>query len=175
MGTNIHMVAEVRRDGQWRLVTDTLWKGWDDRPTNQPYIHRNYDVFAILADVRNGRGFAGSVTGAGFNPISEPKGVPEDADPATVELDEWDYFKNLGDHSFSWLTVAEMDAYDWDQVTTKAFSEREYVKALRTAYYIQHSWETTYRERAEDFLESLAILRTLGDPEDVRIVFGFDS
>ena len=45
----------------------------------EPYGDRNYNLFAILANVRNGTAFAGCKTGEGFNPISNPKGVPSDA------------------------------------------------------------------------------------------------
>lgn len=229
MGTDIHMVAEVRRDGRWEMVKDCLWDGYGGRKTFRPYTGRNYDLFAMLADVRNGYGFAGSVTGDGFVPVVHPRrGIPDDADPETVEpgTDESgtvyeDTFEYLGDHSFNWLTVRELDAYDWDQTTHKVgvFSESEYVNALRTGkpkswssgawgqtivtltpeqyeemlkggpfekegtlqrdpskrYFIQHRWPITYRDHAEDFLKSLDILRGLGDPDDVRIVFGFDS
>lgn len=39
---------------------------------------RHYDVFSILADVRNGYGFAGVVTSSGFNPITSGRGIPDD-------------------------------------------------------------------------------------------------
>lgn len=39
---------------------------------------RNYDVFSILANVRNGYGFAGVVTSSGFNPITSGRGIPDD-------------------------------------------------------------------------------------------------
>lgn len=42
-----------------------------------PSSNRNYDWFAILANVRNGRGFAGLYTGSGFDVIAEPRGYPE--------------------------------------------------------------------------------------------------
>lgn len=80
------------------------------------YTERNYDLFAILADVRNGRGFAGCDTGEGFVPISAPRGLPFDvSDPVKAESDRWD----VDGHSHSYFTVAELMAYDWTQVTTK--------------------------------------------------------
>lgn len=39
---------------------------------------RNYDVFSILANVRNGYGFAGVLTSSGFNPITSGRGIPDD-------------------------------------------------------------------------------------------------
>lgn len=87
-------------------------KGIDPYPSY--YSGRNYDLFAMLADVRNGRGFAGIKTGEGFNPIAEPKGLPDDASKQMKKAAE-DYGED--GHSHSYLTLAELEKYDWDQVT----------------------------------------------------------
>jgi hypothetical protein len=124
MGCDIHLYVEKKDEtGKWisadKWTPDPcveedeeprMWVHWDDRF----YRNRNYDLFTILADVRNRRGFAGCVTGTGFNPISVPRGIPEDASPEVKrESDHWD-----GDgHSHSWLTIAELKAYDWTQTT----------------------------------------------------------
>ncbi len=78
------------------------------------YDGRNYDLFAILADVRNGRGFAGVKTGDGFNIISDPKGVPSDISSViAADYEEW-----MGDaHSASWFTLRELKEFNWDQTT----------------------------------------------------------
>jgi hypothetical protein len=76
---------------------------------------RNYGLFAILAGVRNGRGFAGVKIGEPTTPISEPRGIPEDASPAYREIAE--HWGSDG-HSHSWLTLAELQRYDWDTNTT---------------------------------------------------------
>lgn len=77
---------------------------------------RNYDAFAILADVRNGSGLAGVRTGGGFNIISEPKVIPLDAsDYFLWKAEQW----NGDGHSFSYLTVKELKEFDWTQVTEK--------------------------------------------------------
>jgi hypothetical protein len=78
------------------------------------YSSRSYYTFSILADVRNGRGFAGCQTGEGFNPICLPKGMPEDASPeVAAECERWE-----GDgHSHTWHTLADLLAFDWKQVT----------------------------------------------------------
>ena len=80
------------------------------------YSSRNYDLFAILADVRNGRGFADVMTGYGFNPISPPRGVPVDCCPEySREVERWD-----GDgHSHSWLILEEILSFDWNQKARK--------------------------------------------------------
>jgi hypothetical protein len=132
MGTDIHMACEVRRNGKWELVKDRVFKNPWYRPdseyswaqeeyTNIPYDNRCYNLFAILADVRNGRGFAGCKIGEFFNPISYPKGYPEDmCDELRGDIDYYDYDDRAGflsnEHSASWLTLKELLDYDWDQM-----------------------------------------------------------
>ena len=81
----------------------------DDPPfmTGHPFQDRNYDVFAVLGNVRNGRGFAGVETGNAIKPISDCRGIPDDADAATLEL-------LSNEHSATWVKLSELDAYDWD-------------------------------------------------------------
>jgi len=106
-----------RFPGTW-VGTYEEWEktrgSYEERSASPLYVGRNYDLFAILADVRNGRGFAGVPTGEGFNPIAEPKGIPEDASPEYKwEAERWD-----GDgHSHSYFTVSELLAYNWKQDT----------------------------------------------------------
>lgn len=83
--------------------------------TSQPYSGRNYDLFAILANVRNGVGFAGVDMGDGFNPIDEPRGVPTNASDFYRKKVE-DYGSD--GHSHSWMTLEDFDEYDWEQTTT---------------------------------------------------------
>lgn len=53
-------------------------------------------------------------TGEGYRPISEPKGIPSDASSDyKMEAEEW----GCDGHSHSYLTVAELKAYDWTQTT----------------------------------------------------------
>jgi len=118
MGCDIHFYAEKRVDGKW--VSADQWEhedGYSHVPSEKEFYNsRNYDLFAILADVRNGRGFAGCKTGNGFNPISHPKGLPEDVSAEVkVASDEMS-----GDgHSHSWFTLVELLTYDWTQVAKK--------------------------------------------------------
>jgi hypothetical protein len=105
MGTDIHLWVEKKNaDNTWSFAQlepwDCDWCGgtgagneWREGATPAPcywcagqkkvnrYSSRNYDLFAMLAGVRNGRGFAGIKTGDGFIPISEPRGWPADLSP----------------------------------------------------------------------------------------------
>lgn len=138
MGIDIHMGVEVRRNGAWKLIKEEVFKNyWYDpnsnmeyfrnmKPfTNIPYSNRNYDLFAILADVRNGTGFAGVKTGEPFNFISEPKGYPDDISKELRHDIEGEYNEDgyddsiphlSNEHSASWLTLKELTDFDWTQI-----------------------------------------------------------
>ena len=138
MGTDITMFAEVRKNKKWTKVGDVFknpWyhedgiiDKWNQPYTDHPYDGRNYDLFAILADVRNGTGFAGCKTSYGFNPISEPKGLPEDVTDEVREL-LWD-----DGYANSYDTLKELKDYDWNQIVTHVgvISEVQYVEMKRT-------------------------------------------
>lgn len=154
MGTDIHLEVERRAGDGWQYVPhverdcwscaldaeraskdagkpvpvsfkkDCFWCHGTGRHREQFYHDRSYSVFAILAGVRNGVGFAGCDTGDPFVPISEPRGLPADMSfelrrRLKADYDDDDDWVSLGDHSFSWLTLDEVLAYDWDQTTKK--------------------------------------------------------
>lgn len=87
------------------------------------YDNRNYALFAILADVRNGYGFAGIKTGEGYKSIDLPRGIPFDS-CNTVQ----DYFGQGWMHSESHVYLNELVNYNWNQTTTRygVVSEKEY-------------------------------------------------
>lgn len=155
MGCDIHIIAEVKENGKWKINQDRVFlnpyykegNGTEmiavddyrkDKFQTQPDDRRNYDWFAILADVRNGRGFAGIKTGEGFDIIAEPRGVPRDASPEwKEEVIGWDSDM----HSKSWLTIQDFDKFDWNQVTIKqgVITLAEY-KKLRGTNECPESW-----------------------------------
>ncbi|MBH9645074.1 hypothetical protein [Burkholderia vietnamiensis] len=111
------MYVEKLIDGKWVAQGNFSRNedGWIDGGM-KIYDGRNYDLFAMLADVRNGRGFAGCKTGEGFNPIAEPKGIPDDAsDEFKAIAEQW----GCDGHSHSYLTLRELLDYDWTQETGK--------------------------------------------------------
>jgi len=86
MGCDIHTIAEIKMNGQWLACRYELANDY-----------RNYDSFAILADVRNYHN---------WSPICSPRGFPAGYDE--------DKFKNIccfdGDRA-SWLLLSEIEAY----------------------------------------------------------------
>jgi len=91
------------------------------------YSDRNYAVFAILGNVRNGRGFAGVYTHDPLPWISDSRGIPENATPETLAV--------LSDeHSGTWCTLAEVLAYDWHRPIHRGgvISLAQYAECKRT-------------------------------------------
>jgi hypothetical protein len=183
MGTDIHLMLEVRRGGKWETVNDALipnhWYREDgqhewEKDKMIPVSEggpRNYDAFAILGDVRNGTGFAGIKAGDGFTPLSSRRGIPEDTEKIVVyasdseEDEDCEITAYLGEHSFSWLTLRELvadDAY-WNQSTLSYGHVATYKEA---AGYYYSQFIPALVEYAEERELSL---------DDVRLVFGFDS
>lgn len=119
MGCDIHLYVEVKKDGKWKSVDKWSWPYDEIKDVSHKdsyYNRRNYSLFAILADVRNGSGFAGIKTGDGFNIISEPKGVPHDISKEVLEICD---FWNGDGHSHSWFTLKELIEFDWTQKTRR--------------------------------------------------------
>ena len=113
MGTDIHVAMQAKQNGQWETVPHQ----YDET--------RHYFLFAWLANVRNGFGFAGVRTFNPIKPIAEPRGLPDDillsgGDEHPVACKELmgrrgayheegeDLAIWLGDHSHSWLTADEI-------------------------------------------------------------------
>lgn len=238
MGFDIHTRGEKRIGGKWKAIGKEFVSSMYDKDseyfsqeqfqhTAEPFAERSYDTFAILADVRNGSGFAGCVTGSGFKYISEPRGLPDDIDiKGHLEITPDEYAQDgedgeiyFGDHSHSWLTLAEIIGFDWNQETHKSGwingptrkkllesgdkwpsnwcggisgGKVEHVSlALLDSrlgegeicqdVYAEYTWPIAYHESCKTFLtktvpslEKIATDEGL-TPDDIRIVFGFDS
>lgn len=197
------------------------------------YRNRNYDVFAMLAGVRNGRGFAGCDLGDGFVPVAEPRGLPGDMseplrklfhDAKEADGDEFDALYDKakadfgafpGEHTPSWLSLRELLDYDLNQVTRMrgvvtvaayaawaetaprkapanycgdVMGERILIADLSllkeppplafdpSVTHVKVAWHETYREAGGCFFSVFVPeLAKHGAPDDVRIVFNFDS
>jgi hypothetical protein len=116
----------------WELEEDY----WSVIRNKRFYGGRNYYLFGILAGVRYDR----------IEPISEPRGVPNDISEAYKEqLNQWE-----GDaHSKSYLTLKELLDVDWSKYET------EYIS---------------------DFLTTIERMKEVDpDPEKVRCLFFFDN
>ncbi|WP_086847005.1 hypothetical protein [Amycolatopsis kentuckyensis] len=124
MGTDIHWRVEKRTAEGWVRAEPLIKNDWFDKFDGEPefkheeiFSDRNYSLFAMLADVRNGYGFAGVDRGDPVTPIDEPRGLPDDVSEALREECE-DY-----GHTPSWFTLAELVAVPWhdNQITLRGW------------------------------------------------------
>ena len=96
----------------------------------------------------------------------------------------------LGDHSFSWVTLKELLDYDLDApVTVRGYVPQETAKRFRETGENPDSWATwtplpgferiewqmPIRQMASLIPRLIEEISVLGDPENVRLVFGFDN
>jgi hypothetical protein len=119
MGCDIHAAIEFKQNGKWHAQTrpnpyvkyNTPETPPDEREpdvTARLHFGRNYDAFAILANVRNGHGFAGIKTGDCFTPLSDGRGLPHDITEAGKHACS-------GEHSETWISLKELLDYDWTE------------------------------------------------------------
>lgn len=151
MGCDIHMYAEVKKNGEWRKVgkifdnpfydpEENLSSSFFARKTDHPYQRRNYLLFSILANVRNAEFVYTEY------PLM-PKGLPKDVSEEVKKKSDENIWGNA-EHSHSWLTLKELIDIKWKQ----------------------------YQPVVNDFVKkTIPDLQKLGNPKDVRIVFWFDN
>lgn len=168
MGCDIHGNLEVKEEGKWKFIEEI------------PNV-RSYDMFGILAGVRN---YVNAM------PISEPRGCPEDiSDGTNKKLEHWDF----DGHSHSWLTYRDFLVYDWSQVfkdgrisTIDKATGKEMSKASYTYLqdhpnpkyvldYLDRLAEDLIPESWEKFLRKMGKLAFKYGSRNVRIVFWFDN
>jgi hypothetical protein len=149
MGCDIHYMAQVQIEpGKWVFRPD--WKFYNDR---------SYNLFGVLANVRNmGK----------FPYISEPRGFPLD-----TELDDYDSSAILGrwmgDHSYTWLSLRELVEFDYDQiVTSQRDGETGPLRDFLPSEYFSNLAILKHELRYVLDTDCLSL-------DDVRILIGFDN
>lgn len=198
MGCDIHAVVErkVTNRDEDGTPYSSRWVSAGD-----PDFGRNYELFAVLADVRNYDD---------IQPVSEPKGLPSfkgrheeygwlqwhDYDEKPSRLFEYHYEDNYEDaHSASWLSLAEIKAYDATQTVDDGRlvvgrGDGGAVTAVCRATTGAHegpvgkrrifTWpgegddKPTVWDRLIAYMENVRTFHDLSD-EEVRLVFFFDN
>lgn len=156
MGCDIHTVTEIKSGDGWKAVL-----------TEEPiFEERCYEWFAFLAGVRN---YGGIPT------LARPRGWPDDPSDYAVELMErWDD----DGHNFSFVTLAELRAFDYSQSVENRRVTRQIAPNCWDGGCTAEPGEgvmTTFREYlGEGFFSELDRLAALGAPE-VRVLFFFDN
>jgi hypothetical protein len=173
MGCDIHSWAEVREGRHWNTVDavfplDDFGKSWEKRShTEHPFDWRSYGMFGFLADVRNY---------SHVPCIQKPVwSLPDDVS----ERVSADYGDDGDYHSLNVITLRTLLEFDYDQT----FWDRRVTKQVAPncfdgAALADEGEGRTLTIRGflgKQFFEELEILKSLGGPDDVRIVFWFDN
>jgi hypothetical protein len=132
------------QDYAW--ITADTWNQEDNYWSADEYYNgRNYFLFAILANVRNGYR---------IEPLCDPRGIPEDSCyPIKYIVNEW---KGDG-HSLSYFTLKELLDVDWSKYCVKL------PEVDRT------DWLDDFKQTLNELKEIDS------NPENVRCVFFFDN
>ena len=133
MGCDIHVHTEMKINGRWCNY-------------GTPDVPRSYNLFTKMAGVRD-RGIV--------EPISLPRGIPDDASDITKLMYSW---WEVDAHSASWLSLSEME--ELKQWLLTSAREPQYFSCYFgeiLSHYHDMQVEVTY------------VI------EDVRMVFWFDN
>lgn len=162
-------------DHNWKLVNNWRKNGCydpslpDDGFDNTPFqpaecfMGRDYTLFGVLAGVRSNE----------YDPIDSPRGLPLGC-PKELE----DYIdKAWGDsaHSRSWLSLAELNRAVRNKKKYpkwETFVDEYGRKAKSKDFYGPHVALKEFRDCVRTFANADCYY---DDPEDVRVVFFFDS
>jgi hypothetical protein len=148
MGCDIHAMIERRATHKGDSGEPELWPWWIN--SGDPDLNRDYTLFGILAGVRDD-----SVT-----PISEPRGIPEDASSV---MKAWHESWGVDAHSASFVTLSELVSYDMSAVDEWG---RKAIKNLIRQMRVHMKGMPTIAGIGE---------RRVKDESVVRLVFFFDN
>lgn len=176
MGCDIHLRVEILEDDKW--VDGNLYTA--DKDLVEFYNGRDYNLFGILADVRNEH-FMGA--------IDEPRGLPNDAIAFHIEdLENCDY------HSQTYFTYQELlraiDKYsttkhsgfispaDNEKLLKYGESPSEWCQGTSNKEWIRAEWYTNTNPLVP-FMEAFKIVAAMHwkqyRPNEIRVLIAFDN
>jgi hypothetical protein len=171
MGCDITSFAEVKQGSQWKPVGDVFsldeWGRKVRRKEfcNSPFNWRDYGMYGFLANVRN---YSRVPT------VTTPRsGIPHDVSPEVRS--QFDSCASYV-HTPTWVTLRELLEFDYEQIFWNRYVRRQ---VTESGYSVGLAEEGEgVRLSVRDFLgprffEHLNVLKALGAPEDVRIIFWF--
>lgn len=164
MGTDLYLFTEVKTNNLWLESEHNLQIG----------NFRSYNISSFLAGIRNYNNII---------PICNPKGFPIDSEylnaPYNKDISIREDIMQDGNYDGeSWLMLKEMLDFNYEQTfeINHLTIEREWDKKNKHWNKTEHitTEQTNYREfLGEAYYEDIELLKTLGKPEDVRIIFYF--
>lgn len=151
MGCDIHTFVEKRNKetNQWELVKDDVFSldDYDKEYYNKEKSNTIFDwrSYKMFSILNDVRNHNGIM------PMYDTcRGLPDD-----VSKEVEDEYESGGIHSESYLTARELIDFDYDKRTTE---------------------DESYRDCLGDFFFiHLEELKSLGNPDDIRVVFWFDN
>lgn len=188
MGVDIYMRAEVRKNGAWHLTEDKL------------YDDRNYRFFAMLDGTRNDREYPINPIASrrGF-PLDAAEATRKEFEYRFEDgWGSWLTLKEIEDYDWNQcikvVGIISFEDYEkmikekimpncwWADQSSSYLTEEEANKIIddktidKTFLTVKCQFlSQPYSYYADDFLlETLPVLRKLGKPEDVRIIFSYD-
>lgn len=146
MGCDIHICVEVLVNEKWEFF-------------GYASMNRSYAMFTRIAGVRK------EVTdfrGENIEPISLPRGIPDDISPLTKgHVDDWDY----DGHSHTWLSSDEFRELDkW----RKARWPAEYHDGMLEGLWFFGDYLESWEPKAQ-------VLSSGSPVKDYRLVIWFDN
>ena len=197
MGCDIHLFTEkksnINSEQQWVNIDNWKLNPYYDENDNEEsepkyklnpaFRHRNYQLFSMLADVRND---------SENKPISDTKGLPKDISEIVIKQNE--YWEGDG-HSHSFFTMKELyDYYEQNNIVKySGLVDSDGVKAIKDGkmpnWFCQAStregliykeWQRennvlkSFIEALENNFESEYYNKDV-ESENFRIVFWFDN
>lgn len=187
MGTDISLFAE-RLDGL----------GWLPVPVEHFDLGRPYELFSVLygsaIGLRNQK--------LEIPSVSKPRGAPEDVNPLLRELikENCECDDGYNCWGLSWLMVSEFLDFQWDEerVRYSGFVRPEYASLFHPdhdfpgkfpeggklysefeggvpAWAVEVEWSESVRAFIGCYDEVSQLFTSLGPPDEIRIVYWFDS
>lgn len=165
MSTTITTQVEVYRDGEWHDFNDFIFPYYDHLSgdikeyLNAPFLNQGYDVYAVLANVRNS---------TGLPTIDTCRGLPRKGDPDILKRHAFEgpsqsYPEHADNHSKTWYLASEFFSFDFSQEILSQNGNKEIVTQPMSSFLTSR------------FFEHIELLKKIGTPDEVRVVMSFCS
>lgn len=171
MGCDIHAFVEIKNAGKWQRMDTPVFvadkwtqEHFDMEKIDRPFDFRSYALFGWLANVRNY---------SQIKPLSNPKGLPENVSDEVLAIHrKW----GVDAHFPSYHSLSDLLTVDYERIVENRRQLKRIGKVLLGANVVgegEAEKMTLRKFLPKRYFDELEVLKTLGDPEDVRVVFWF--